>query len=166
MLAGFTSFTIISIDTFAIYRGSYAYMFSLFPKKKFEPKFPIIELDASPEEVKDALSKFSTVEKVEDSLEKGILYEYVADNQETRINVGFSADGISYVNYLSDQFNNNDKQRARKLDWFINHYGSAREFEDPNDTGFMIFFHNPKRKLSIVFGLHMGPIRVNNHANA
>lgn len=141
-------------------------MLSLFKKKKFEPNFPIIELDASPEEVKDILSKFSSVERVEKSQGEGVDFEYVAENHETRINVGFSADKISFVNYLSDQFNNNDKKKAQKLDWFINYYGTVEEFEEPNDTGFMIFFHNPKRKLTIVFGLHMGPIRINSHVNA
>ncbi|MBQ4880576.1 hypothetical protein J8M21_25590 [Pseudoalteromonas luteoviolacea] len=141
-------------------------MFSLFKKKKFEPNFPIIELDASAAEVKDILSKFSSVVRVEQSQGGGVDFEYVAENHETRINVGFSADKILFVNYLSEQFNNNDKKKAQKLDWFINYYGTAEEFEEPNDTGFMIFFHNPKRKLTIVFGLHMGPIRINSHVNA
>lgn len=141
-------------------------MFSFFKKKRFEPTFPIIELNALPDDVLKILSSFSSVEKIEDSDEKDVDFSYVSENEETCIHVGFTGDNISYVNYLTEQFNRSEKQKAEKLNWFINHYGSPEEFEEPNNTGYMIFFHNPKRSLSIVFGLHMGPVRINNHANA
>ncbi|WP_020407213.1 hypothetical protein [Hahella ganghwensis] len=141
-------------------------MFSFFKEKSFKPKFPVIELDASPEDVLKALSAFSSVEKIEASDEKKVDFTYVSENKETRIHVGFTGEKISYVNYLTDQFNRNEKQKAEKLDWFINHYGRPEEFEEPYYTGYMIFFRNYKRNFSIVFGLHMAPIRINNHADS
>ena len=39
-------------------------------------------------------------------------------------------------------------------------FEGAGEFDSPMDTGYMIFWRNPSRKIMIVFGLHMGPVRV------
>lgn len=141
-------------------------MFSFFKKEKFSPKFPVIDLDSNPDEVFSKLSAFSSVDKIKDSDEKDIDYCFVAENGETRIHVGFSNDRVSYVNYLTEQFSGSENTKAEKLNWFLEYYGSKEEYGEPNDTGYMIFFHNAKRNLSIVYGLHMGPIRVNNHKNA
>ncbi|WP_111980239.1 hypothetical protein [Algibacillus agarilyticus] len=141
-------------------------MFKLFKKVKFEPEFPIIELDLTPDEVFRTLSTLSSVERIEDSDENKIEYAFVVENDVTRIHVGFANDKISYVNYLTEQFNGSDKKKAEKLNWFLEYYGNREEYGEPNNTGYMIFFHNSKRNLSIVYGIHMGPIRVNNHGNA
>jgi len=141
-------------------------MFSFFKKEKFEPEFPVIDLDSTPDEVFSKLSAFSSVDRTEDSDEKDIDYSFVVEKGVTRIHVGFANDRISYVNYLTEQFNGSERKKAEKLNWFLEYYGSKEEYDEPNNTGYMIFFHNTKRNLSIVYGLHMGPIRVNNHANA
>lgn len=141
-------------------------MLNFFKRVKFEPQFPIIELNSSPDEVFSSLSDFSMTERNDAPDEKNIDFAFVAKNNETRINVGFSNEKISYVSYLTKQFNNSSKRKAEKLDWFLNYYGNKAEYDEPNATGYMIFFHNRKRNLSIVFGLHMGPIRVNNHENS
>lgn len=140
-------------------------MFSFFKREKFEPEFPIIDLKSTPDEVFSKLSAVSSVERTEDSDEKDIDYAFVVENDVTRIHVGFVNDRVSYVNYLTEQFNGSEKKKAEKLNWFLAYYGSKEEYGEPNNTGYMIFFHNTKRDLSIVYGLHMGPIRVNNHAN-
>lgn len=139
-------------------------MFSLLAKR-FEPNFPIIELEESPTEVESKLASFSTVEKLDRPEEEGIDFCFVCEDEDTRINVGFSSSTISYVNYLTNQFNRTSKQKAEKLNWFINHYGSPEEFEEPNNTGYMVFYRNPSRKLTIVLGLHKGPVRINNHVS-
>ncbi len=139
-------------------------MFSFFKKKVFQPNFPIIDLSASPEEVFEVLAAFGEVKAV-DSNERDIDLEYACEANGTRISVGFKAKIVSYVNYLTDHFNSSAKQRAEKLNWFLTYYGGLKDFEEPVDTGYMIFFHNPNRNLSVVFGLHKGPIRINNHAD-
>ncbi|MCH1929920.1 hypothetical protein L9G16_06980 [Shewanella sp. A25] len=137
-------------------------MFSSFKQKIFKPLFPIIELESSPDEVFSLLSGFSPVEKIEGPDEKGVDYAYIARDSETQISVGFVDEQISYVNYLTNQFNRSHKEKALKLDWFLNHYGKREEYEEPSSTPYMVFVQNPKRKITIVLGLHMGPIRINN----
>ncbi|MBB1294322.1 MULTISPECIES: hypothetical protein [unclassified Pseudoalteromonas] len=141
-------------------------MFNIFKKVKFEPEFPIIELDLTPDKVFRKLSTFSSVERIEDSSKKDIDFEFVVENDVTRIHVGFANDRVSYINYLTDQFNSSENEKAEKLNWFLEYYGSKEEYGEPNNTAYMIFFHNTKSKLSIVYGLHMGAIRVNNLADA
>jgi hypothetical protein len=139
-------------------------MLNLFKRKEFQPKFPIIELIDTPENVNAKLSAFSNVEKAEDSTEKDIDYTYCTQKSGTRIYVGFIDSKISYINYLTDQFSKTEKQQEEKIDWFLNHYGDDAEYAEPMITEHMIFFRNPTRKLSVVYGLQLGPIRINNLA--
>lgn len=119
-------------------------MFSFFKKEKFEPEFPVIDLDSTPDEVFSKLSAFSSVDRTEDSDEKDIDYSFVVEKGVTRIHVGFANDRISYVNYLTEQFNGSEKKKAEKLNWFLEYYGSKEEYGEPNNTGYMIFFTTPK----------------------
>lgn len=138
-------------------------MFSFLKPKKFYPNFPIIDLEANPKQVFETLAKFSNVERDEESDDENADFSYVAETDETRIHVCFYNDKITYVNYLTMQFNDTDKQKGQKLRWFLDYYGGVDEFDAPRDTGYMVFCKNPKKKITVVLGLHMGPIRINRH---
>ena len=128
-----------------------------FKPKKFEPDFPIIPLFATEEEANNLLQQHAEVMVEDPENDSGISQKLlVAETEETRIAVGIWDGRVRFTNYLTEQFNANDDLKAKKLGWFVDHYGGAKEFDEPNDTGFMVFLKNPKKKLLIVFGLHMG----------
>lgn len=132
-----------------------------FKPKRFEPDFPIIPLFATEDEAFRLLSQHAAVTQEEPGNDKAIAQKLlVAKTDETRISVGIWDGRVRYANYLTERFNQNDDLKGKKLGWFVDHYGGPQEFDQPNDTGFMIFWRNPKKKLKIVFGLHMGPVRV------
>ena len=128
---------------------------------QFEPDFPIIPLFATEDEARRVLSSHAEVEVEDPESDSTIAQKLlVAQTPETRIAVGIWNGRVRFTNYLTEHFNDDDEQKAKKLGWFVRHYGGAKEFEDPNDTGYMIFWRNPNRKIMIVFGLHMGPVRI------
>lgn len=135
--------------------------FSFFKPKSFEPDFPIIPLYTTEEEAQTLLSQYSTVSEEDPESDRTIAQKLlVATNAETRISVGIWNGRVRFVNYRTELFNKNDKLKERKLGWFIDYYGGSDEFEEPMNTGYMIFLRNPTKKITIVFGLHMGPVRV------
>ena len=132
-----------------------------FKSKKFEPDFPIIPLFATQEEAIRLLNQVSEVLEVDPENDKTISQKLlVAQADETQITAGIWDGRVRFTNYLTEQFNANDDLKGKKLRWFVDYYGGAQEFDEPNDTGYMIFWWNPKKKLRIVFGLHLGPVRV------
>lgn len=132
-----------------------------FKPKRFEPDFPIIPLFATEEEAFRLLSAYSKVTEESPGNDSAIARKLlVAKTHETRISVGIWDGRVRYANYLTERFNQTDDLKGRKLGWFVDHYGGPQEFDEPNDTGYMIFWRNPGRKIRIVFGLHMGPVRV------
>ena len=135
-------------------------MFSFFKSKKFKPDFPIFELDESRDNVFEKLSDFAEVVTTPNP-SKDADVEYTAETEITCISIGFNGDSICYLNYLTSQHNSNDKQKAIKLHWFLNHYGKIEEYNEPSDTGYLVIFSNPIRDISVVLGLHMGPVRIN-----
>ena len=135
-------------------------MFSFFKTKKFEPDFPIFELDESRDAVFEKLSTFAEVTASSNPSEEVDL-EYIAESDMTRISIGFKGDSICYLNYLTSRHNRNEKQKANKLQWFLNHYGKQEEYDEPLDTGYLLVFNNRSNHFSIVFGLHKGPVRIN-----
>jgi hypothetical protein len=84
----------------------------------------------------------------------------VAQNDDARIDVGLWDGRVRFTNYLTNRFNESDALKGKKLGWFVDYYGGVTEFDEPADTGYMIFWRNPRRKLRIVFGLHCGPVRI------
>jgi hypothetical protein len=142
--------------------GLFSSIAKLFSKaKQFQPDFPIIPLYATEEEARQLLSQFASVAEEEPESDRTIAQKLlVAERAETRIAVGIWHGRVRFTNYLTQRFNQNDKMKGRKLGWFVNYYGGWEEFEEPNDTGYMLFLRNPTKKLVIVFGLHMGPVRV------
>lgn len=142
--------------------GLYSAIISLFSKpKRFEPDFPIIPLYATEDEARKLLSQFSSFTEEEPESDRTIAQKLlVARTVGTRIAVGIWDGRVRFTNYLTEHFNQNDEMRGAKLGWFVNYYGGRAEFEEPNDTGYMIFWRNPTKKIVIVFGLHMGPVRV------
>ncbi|WP_038161015.1 hypothetical protein [Verrucomicrobium sp. BvORR106] len=130
--------------------------------RPFKPNVPIIPLYATEDEARRLLEQWSpvSVEEPEDE-SRTSQRVLVASNSETRIDVGIWNGRVRFTNYLTDQFNRTDRQRSRKLNWFLDQLGGKEEFEEPNDTGYMLFIRNPKRKLMVVYGLHLGPIRIN-----
>lgn len=138
-------------------------MFSFLKSKRFEPNFPIIDIFSTPEEAYKVLSGFAAVNINEEPEQEEVDLEYEAENEETRIHVCISNGQITYVNYLTSLFNNSDKQKAQKLRWFLEYYGGVEEFQEPQDTGYMVFCRNQKKNITVVLGLHMGPIRINRH---
>lgn len=130
-------------------------------RKQFEPDFPIIPLFATEEEATHLLQQHADV-MVEDPANDSAISQklLVAESKETRIAVGIWDGRVRFANYLTEQFNANDDLKAKKLGWFVEYYGGAKEFDEPFDTGYMVFLKNPTKKLMIVFGLHMGPVRI------
>ncbi|GEA10367.1 hypothetical protein [Alteromonas sp. KUL49] len=135
-------------------------MFGFFKTKNFEPDFPIFELDESRDTVFEKLSTFAEVVTVSNPSEDVDL-EYAAESDITRISIGFVGNSICYLNYLTSKHNSNEKQRANKLLWFLNHYGKLGEYDEPLDTGYLLVFNNRSNHFSVVFGLHKGPVRIN-----
>jgi hypothetical protein len=135
---------------------------NLFSKpKRFEPDFPIIPLYATEDEARDLLSQHSSVAEEDPETDRSIAQKLlVAETDETRISVGIWDGRVRFTNYLTQRFNQSNELKGKKLGWFVDHYGGSAEFEKPMDTGYMLFWRNPERKLMIVFGLHMGPVRV------
>lgn len=127
----------------------------------FQPSFPIIPLDATENEARQLLAQLGPVSVEEPEGDQRISQRVlVATNSETRIDVGIWDGRVRFTNYLTDQFNRTERQRSRKLNWFLDQLGGNEEFEKLNDTGYMLFIRNPKRKLMVVYGLHMGPVRI------
>ena len=129
--------------------------------KRFEPGFPIIPLYSTEEEARALLSQHAEV--MEEDTEEGSPIAQrmlVAQNDDARIDVGLWDGRVRYTDYLTERFNENDNLKGKKLGWFVDYYGGADEFDEPADTGYMIFWRNPVKKLRIVFGLHCGPVRI------
>ena len=135
--------------------------FSLFKPKRFEPDFAIIPLYSKEEEARDLLGQHAEVNEEDPGNDVTIAQKLlVAKTQETRITAGIWDGRVRFTNYLTEKFNNNDKLKGLKLGWFVDYYGGSDEFDEPADTGYMIFWRNPKKKILIVFGLHCGPVRI------
>ena len=135
--------------------------FPFFKSKNFEPNFPIIPLYATEDEARKLLSQHSPVSEEGPESDRTIAQKLlVAANSNTRISVGIWDGRVRFTNYLTEQFNQNDELKSKKLRWFVDYYGGTDEFDEPFDTGYMIFLRNPKKQITIVFGLHMGPVRI------
>jgi len=135
--------------------------FPFFRQKLFEPRFPIVPLNISEEEAVRILETHAPVEREEPDDEDRSISQHVlySESDHTRIQVGIWDRRVRFVNYLTEHFNRTEKQRGAKLAYFVNLYGGADEFDEPGDTGFLILWRNPKRKVLIMFGLHCGPVR-------
>jgi hypothetical protein len=135
--------------------------YPFFKPKSLEPDFPIIPLYATEGEARTLLSRYSAVSEEDPESDRAIAQKLlVAATEETRISVGIWDGRVRFANYRTERFNKNDELKGRKLSWFVDYYGGAVEFGEPMDTGYMIFLRNPTKKITIVFGLHMGPVRV------
>ncbi|MDX1680871.1 MAG: hypothetical protein R3242_09090 [Akkermansiaceae bacterium] len=135
--------------------------FPLFKPKRFEPDFPIIPLYSTEDEARSLLEQHAEVDEEDPETDSAIAQKLlVAEKQETRITVGIWNGRVRFTNYLTESFNKNDKLKARKLAWFVDCYGGSDEFDEPADTGYMIFWRNSKKKILIFFGLHCGPVRI------
>lgn len=135
--------------------------FPFFKPKSFDPDFPIIPLYATEDEARKLLSQYSAVSEEDPETDRTIAQKLlVAASAETRISVGIWDGRVRFTNYRTERFNKNDEMKGRKLSWFVDYYGGADEFGEPMNTGYMIFLRNPTKKITIVFGLHMGPVRV------
>jgi len=136
-------------------------MFSLFKRKRFEPNFPLVELYSTEAQAREILEVFAPVREEDPETDRTIAQKVlVAENDETRIHIGIWDGRVRFTNYLTQQFDETDKLRNKKLFWFIDRYGGFSEFGQPMDTGYMLFFRNETRKLTLVYGLHMAPIRL------
>ena len=136
-------------------------LFSFFRPKKFEPHFPIIPLYATEETARNLLTEFALVTEEDPESDATIVQKVlVAETKDTRIHIGIKDGRVRFANYLTDRFNNSEKAMAHKLAWFVNYYGGDNEFDEPGNTGYMILWRNPQRKILIIFGLHCGPVRV------
>jgi hypothetical protein len=132
-----------------------------FKPKRFEPDFPIIPLFATEEEAIGLLRQHAEVTEEDPGSDSTIAQKLLtARKAETRITAGIWDGRVRFTNYLTERFNQNNDLKGKKLGWFVEYYGGAQEFDQPNDTGYMIFWRNPKKKIMIVFGLHMGPVRI------
>ena len=132
-----------------------------FKPKDFEPDFPIIPLYATEDEARNLLGQYSVVSEEDPESDRTIAQKLlVAANDETRISIGIWDGRVRFTNYLTERFNQSDELKGRKLSWFVDYYGGSGEIAEPMDTGYMIFLRNPTKKITIVFGLHMGPVRV------
>jgi len=132
-----------------------------FKPKRFEPDFPIIPLYATEDEARRLLEQYGEVTEEGPGNDKSIAQKLlVAITSETRITAGIWDGHVRYANYLTRKFNQNDDLKGRKLGWFIDYYGGTDEFDKPQNTGYMIFCRNPKKKLMVIFGLHKGPVRI------
>jgi hypothetical protein len=130
--------------------------------KNFSPNFPIVPLSTSEEEAHRILSRHAAVEKEEEPEGDNAIAQYVlsATTKETRISAGIWNGRVRYTNYRTSLFNDTDEQKGRKLRWFVDYYGGVDEFTEPKNTGHMIFWRNPSRKLVVIFGLYLGPVRI------
>lgn len=133
-----------------------------FRQKPFEPRFPIVPLNVPEAEAIRILEGHAPVEREEPHEEdRSISQEdLVSKSDHTCIVVGIYDGRVRYVHYLTEHFNRTEKQRGAKLAYFLNLYGGIDEFDEPGDTGFLIWWRNPKRKILLMFGLHYGPVRV------
>ena len=135
--------------------------FPFFKPKSFEPDFPIVPLYVTEDEARNLLSQVSAVSEEDPETDRTIAQKLlVAANGHARIVVGIWDGRVRFTNYLTQRFNQNVELKGRKLGWFVDYYGGSGEFQKPMDTGYMIFLRNPTEKIMIVFGLHMGPVRV------
>ena len=135
--------------------------FPFFRSKKFTPNFPIVPLGITEEEARRILSEHGDVQQEDPESDKTLAqYLLVASTEETRISAGIWNGRVRFTNYRTSLFNGTDEEKGQKLRWFVDYYGGVKEFTEPKNTGFMIFWRNPQRKIVIVFGLHMGPVRV------
>ena len=135
--------------------------FPFFKPKSFKPDFPIIPLYATEDEARRLLSPYARVSEEDPESDRTLAQKLlVAANDETRISVGICEGRVRFANYRTECFNQTDELKLRKLDWFIDYYGGLGEFDEPMNTGYMLFVRNPTKKIMIVFGLHMGPVRV------
>lgn len=135
--------------------------FPFFRPKPFEPSFPIIPLYATEGEARQILEQHAPVSEEDPESDRTIAQKVlVAATEETRLAVGIWDGRVRFVNYLTAQYNDTAKRQGRKLAWFVNHYGGQQEFDKPWDTPYMVFWKNPVKKITIVFGLHCGPVRV------
>ncbi len=135
--------------------------FPFFRQKHFEPRFPIVPLNISADEASCILEAHAPVKHEEpDEGDKTISQDtLVSISDHTRIDVGIWDGRVRYVNYLTEHFDRTEKQRGAKLAYFVNLFGGVDEFDEPGDTGYLILWRNPKRKILIIFGLHCGPVR-------
>ncbi len=135
--------------------------FSFFKPKPFAPDFPIIPLHASEDEARHLLEQHAPVATEDAGNDHAIAQKVlVAATGQTRISVGIWNGRVRFTNYLTRLFNETDKLKGLKLAWFVDYYGGQGEFNEPMDTGHMIFWKNPVRKITIVFGLHLGPVGI------
>ncbi|MEO0965582.1 MAG: hypothetical protein AAFY08_10725 [Planctomycetota bacterium] len=137
-------------------------MFSRFFKREvFEPNFPIVPLYALEQDAQQVLSSYASVAREDPGNDSTIAnYLLVAEDEETRIAVGIWDGRVRFTNYLTSQFDQTESQRGDKLRWFVDYYGGLDEFDEPADTGHMLWLRNPSRKILILFGLHLGPVRI------
>lgn len=135
--------------------------FAFFRSNKFSPNFPIVPLSVSEEEARRILSQHGDVQEEDPESDKTIAqYLLVASTEETRISAGIWNGRVRFTNYRTSLFNDTDEEKGQKLRWFVDYYGGVSEFTEPKDTGHMIFWKNPARKIVVVFGLYMGPVRI------
>ncbi len=129
--------------------------------KAFKPRFPIIPLLTPEKEALGILEAHGPVERKEpDNSDETISQEtLVSESSHTRISVGIFNGKVRYTNYLTEHYNT-EKKRGAKLAYFVELYGGPEEFEEPWDNGYTIFWKNPTKQIMIVFGLHLGPVRI------
>ncbi len=127
----------------------------------FEPDFPIIPLYIPEEEARALLGRFARVKTEGPGSDRAIAQKVLAaEAGGTRLAIGIWEGRVRFTNYLTPRFNANDREKGKKLGWFLRYYGGRAEFGEPFDTGHMIFWKNPSRKIMLVFGNHLGPVRV------
>lgn len=130
----------------------------------FEPSFPIIALDASPESVFASMSAISVVTKYDapEDLQPNIDFEYSVVNDSDRIEVGFTAQKVAYIIYKSHWIQQWGDQRTAMLSWFLNRYGSDGEYNAPIETRYALYFENLQRMFSMTFEFDHGNIKLHN----
>ena len=138
-----------------------AIKFPTFRPRPFKPDFPIIQLRTPEDEARRTLESHAEVLEEDADSDRNIArYCLAADDGESRVSVGIWDGRVRFANYLSSQANRTQRQRSKRLSWFLNQYGGIEEFDDPTEAGSMRWCRNPKRKVVILLGLHLGPIRV------
>lgn len=137
-------------------------IFPFLKSKSFEPDFPIIPLNIMENEARQHLEPFGEIVEEEPNSNSAAIAQIVlvANDDETRVAAGIWNGRVRFTNYLTSQFNDTDRQRWKKLRWFVDYYGGMDQFDEPGDTGALIFLRNPSKKVLILFGTHMGPVRV------